>query len=278
MLPGRYLSDELSAQHLVELLQVPSWEVLPHRFERKGQSLWLVDLCLFALLSQPPDLVSASRHNPFEIISPFIRAAFSIWLEEIRITHVRRRDIALLDEHVQDAETSLECLREMQMTVEALFGASTVQGVIVHPLIRDVAFVIERFEHFYQAWTNKLSHEASMASLEESRLGIQQNKDVKRLTELALVFIPLSLVTSTFGMNVDVLSGKGAKWWTVIIGVVIIYSLVALMISTFGTEDRKRRKKEGETALRRFKFALLPYLASSWSSWKNTMRSSMMRK
>lgn len=81
----------------------------------------------------------------------------------------------------------------------------------------------------------QIGYEASVASLEESKLGIElskagltQNQSVKRLTQLAFIFIPLSFLTSVFGMNIDVLAGDGARWWTVIIGGVIVYILVGL--------------------------------------------------
>jgi hypothetical protein len=49
-------------------------------------------------------------------------------------------------------------------------------------------------------------------SLRESRRSLAQADSIGRVTFLAFVFIPLSLVTSFFGMNIQELTGSGASW------------------------------------------------------------------
>ena len=80
-----------------------------------------------------------------------------------------------------------------------------------------------------------MNYRASLASLAESRAGVkyaeqglQQNNRVKRLTQLAFAFIPLSAVTSIFGMNLDVLDSGSAKVWMVIVATAISYTLILL--------------------------------------------------
>lgn len=41
----------------------------------------------------------------------------------------------------------------------------------------------------------------NIASIAEARRGIQQGKDVFKVTLLAAVYVPLSFATSLFGMN-----------------------------------------------------------------------------
>ncbi|TGO48852.1 hypothetical protein BCON_0228g00100 [Botryotinia convoluta] len=48
-------------------------------------------------------------------------------------------------------------------------------------------------------------------SLQESRKSIQQANSVGRLSVLAFIFLPISLVTSFFGMNIHELTGSGAS-------------------------------------------------------------------
>jgi hypothetical protein len=62
--------------------------------------------------------------------------------------------------------------------------------------------VFDRHNDVSQPLREQLNYNASIASLKESRLGIQQNQSVKRLTQLAFVFILLSFITSVFGMNI----------------------------------------------------------------------------
>lgn len=81
----------------------------------------------------------------------------------------------------------------------------------------------------------KMSYRASMASLRESQMaieqaktGIQQNERVKRLTQLAFIFIPLSFVTSLFGMNVTALGTGSATVWMVVVSIIITYVVITL--------------------------------------------------
>lgn len=80
------------------------------------------------------------------------------------------------------------------------------------------------------------TYRAAMASLDESRMGIEhakrgieQNARVKRLTQLALVFIPLSFSTSLFGMNLEMLGTGTAKAWMVGLAIVSAYVTTSVL-------------------------------------------------
>lgn len=60
------------------------------------------------------------------------------------------------------------------------------------------------------------------ASIEESTKAIEQSRQLKKLTILATVFIPLTFSSSLFGMNVDLLDqGSVRFWWFIILCVPI---------------------------------------------------------
>lgn len=66
--------------------------------------------------------------------------------------------------------------------------------------------------------TTKLSREMlqtnfSLWSIRDSNRSIEEAESLKRLTQLAFIFVPLSFVTSFFGMNVQELSGDEVKLW-----------------------------------------------------------------
>ncbi|EPE26482.1 Magnesium transport protein CorA, transmembrane region [Glarea lozoyensis ATCC 20868] len=54
-------------------------------------------------------------------------------------------------------------------------------------------------------------------SLQESRKSLQQADNIGRISILAFVFVPVSLVTSFFGMNIKEVTGSGAPWRTFLI-------------------------------------------------------------
>jgi hypothetical protein len=129
---------------------------------------------------------------------------------------------------MQQFKHALSLLQDSVESVGAFFNTSS--GTTGLSILRDFELVQKKYELMARTLREELNYDASMASLEESRLGIQQNASVKRLTQLAFVFIPLGFVTSVFGMNIDKLSGNGVKWWTVIVGAAIMYGLVAIPI------------------------------------------------
>ncbi|KAH6678105.1 hypothetical protein B0J14DRAFT_687960 [Halenospora varia] len=65
------------------------------------------------------------------------------------------------------------------------------------------------------------------AALEASKESIKEAQSVRRITLLTFVFIPISLVTSFFGMNVQELTGEGPriKWFLI--------SSISLMVLVF---------------------------------------------
>ena len=65
-----------------------------------------------------------------------------------------------------------------------------------------------------QAIQQKTQLDIGIWSIKESRRSIEEAVAVKKLTQLAFMFIPLSFVTSVFGMNIVEITGTGAKLWT----------------------------------------------------------------
>jgi Mg2+ and Co2+ transporter CorA len=77
-----------------------------------------------------------------------------------------------------------------------------------------------------------LNHTVGLLALKESKESIRQTQIVSRLSQLAFVFIPLTFVTSCFGMNLTVLgSGKGKMWLVCVIAVAL--TVLVLLISLF---------------------------------------------
>jgi hypothetical protein len=66
---------------------------------------------------------------------------------------------------------------------------------------------------------------AANTSLEESRRSVELSESVKHLTQLAFAFVPLTFVTSVFGMNLNWLGSGNAKAWMVIVAIPVAYGL-----------------------------------------------------
>jgi hypothetical protein len=78
-------------------------------------------------------------------------------------------------------------------------------------------------------------------SLQESRRSIQQADSIGRLSFLAFVFFPISLVTSFFGMNIQELTGTGATWEVFFASAASLCSIL-LVLCAWLWRDLKRVK------------------------------------
>lgn len=74
-----------------------------------------------------------------------------------------------------------------------------------------------------------MQSEMSFLSIQASQRSIEEAVSVKRLTQLAFVFIPLSFVTSLFGMNVKEISGDGVRLWVFLVTAISVTFLIFLM-------------------------------------------------
>jgi len=76
-------------------------------------------------------------------------------------------------------------------------------------------------------------------ALQESRKSIQQANTVGRISFMAFVFIPLSLATSFFGMNISEWTGSGVSWRTFVIATVCLCALVLLVCVWLWRKSRR---------------------------------------
>jgi hypothetical protein len=147
---------------------------------------------------------------PYEVVLPLIRSVLRVRLMQAVQLEQRYRTPGVAGELYADFRDvyifgfshELENLRTFYK------GTSKAQ----EGLLKDIDYLIFVYSKLSSEFREHLNYEASIASLKLTRLSTQQSDSVNRITLLAFIFIPLSFVTSVWGMNIDVLGGKGAKW------------------------------------------------------------------
>ena len=100
--------------------------------------------------------------------------------------------------------------------------------------------VLERLQWIQTTCRAWLNTDAAVYSLEESRKSIEQADKINQLNVLAFFFIPLSLLTSIFGMNVTQLGSPGPSIWVFFAAAVPLSAVVALSLWT--SRNRQRVK------------------------------------
>ncbi|KAF7884690.1 uncharacterized protein EAF02_005026 [Botrytis sinoallii] len=84
---------------------------------------------------------------------------------------------------------------------------------------------LQRARELEQYVRDTLQWNVGRLSLIESRKSIQQSNTLGKLSVLAFIFLPISLVTSFFGMNINELTGSGASWKAFFIAAAVLCGL-----------------------------------------------------
>ncbi|KAG5751471.1 hypothetical protein H9Q69_013919 [Fusarium xylarioides] len=105
-------------------------------------------------------------------------------------------------------------------------------------VIKDIRYMQRQLELYSQSFDQIVTVATSMIQILDSRRSIREAINAKRLTYIALVFVPLSWVASLFSMGGDFLPGKGLFWVYFVVGLPLV--AVVLLISVYPFHDTTR--------------------------------------
>ena len=139
---------------------------------------------------------------------------------------------------------------DMRDSLGSLTGFAAPGSSKTASLIVDFDALMRQIGNVRQELRDYLARHVSMKSLEESRIAVLESRksieladSVRRLTQLAFVFIPLNMVTSLFGMNM-VEFGTGTLHIWVFVAVALGLSLVVgLAVFIFSRRAKQKRLK-----------------------------------
>lgn len=72
---------------------------------------------------------------------------------------------------------------------------------LLQPLATDFEYISTNIEEFGRMLESSISVVRSVVQIVEARRSFNEASDIRRLTVLALIFVPLSYVSSLFSMN-----------------------------------------------------------------------------
>ncbi|KAI2618415.1 hypothetical protein GGR54DRAFT_605390 [Hypoxylon sp. NC1633] len=118
-----------------------------------------------------------------------------------------------------------------------------------HNAFDEVLKESETMERFLMATFQLLMSTISVldaeASMQQTQSGLQQARDAQRLTVLASIYLPLSLVTGIFGMNITEINDSKLPWWVSIVTLAtIVACTLAIWWSYIRLERLRGRKNE----------------------------------
>jgi hypothetical protein len=186
-----------------------------------------IKFLLYAWKSMGTETVKRFNEEPVEFMTPLLtlfRQAFAADLQNLRSqyrpiagkTHATESHEMLLALWIQ-ARRDIETFSTTTRAIEAYISKKiTEQNDSFKPseiryAMNDYIRILAQAREDEAYMKDRLSVNVGTLSLIESRNSINQSRSTGRVTFLAFIFLPLSLVTSFFGMNIQELTGNGSS-------------------------------------------------------------------
>ena len=111
--------------------------------------------------------------------------------------------------------------------------------------IKQQANDLERFlMDSFQLLTSSLSVIETQTGAQQTRLSMEQAARTARLTQLAFIYIPLTFVTSVFGMNVKGLSDPLPPIWLCFVTLIVVVAATATIFGGYELTHLLKRRAE----------------------------------
>ncbi|KAI1099430.1 hypothetical protein F4804DRAFT_84630 [Jackrogersella minutella] len=125
--------------------------------------------------------------------------------------------------------------RRRHLFSEAKRTLELVRESLNEPCLKEAKASVEKVQQKINQWIAELegvlSHTTSALNLQEVERAMLQSTRTTQLTILAFVFIPISAVSSGFGMNVDVLQDSPPIWWFFVVSGAV--AILTFLYATF---------------------------------------------
>lgn len=160
------------------------------------------------------------------------------------VLHNHREDLAQLKsaviETIAYVYKTLELHLELHLEPDEKSSTTIFSPVQNLKRIRDDAEQLERF------LMDTFQLLMSSISVHDSQLSIEQARRCAWLTQLALIYVPLSFVTGIFGMNLKEINNSSLSAWVCIVATaVVVYStfVVLAVIKLYGRRKQVPKQK-----------------------------------
>ncbi len=181
--------------------------------------------------------VDAANRKPVEYIYPYARLSamrYSRDLDLLRfqINFERSTYEDWEIEHLQENRTrSRSFISELTASHRSLSRHSDPSSSSWRTLQVDYDEILAQARQFEEDLKDHLTTYVGIMSLKESKKSIQLADSVRRITQLAFIFVPLTFVTSIFGMNLEEFGNGNIKIWVfLVVASAMTVTVFALLI------------------------------------------------
>ncbi|KAF2119910.1 hypothetical protein BDV96DRAFT_313376 [Lophiotrema nucula] len=128
--------------------------------------------------------------------------------------------------HLRYLKHTLDCLKRQDPPAKTMLD--NLVGDFEH-FEREIGSLKANCDQFLEQQVSKLA-------LQDARASMREAKDLKRLSYMAFIFVPLSLTSSFFGMNVKELDAGSTPLWVFIVTSVAILLASIFLVAVTGSE------------------------------------------
>lgn len=167
---------------------------------------------------------------------------------------------SILERHVRQIKECISCVKsrggpDWPRPQESISKEATVAA---QRLLADLEILLECAENLVSSCHQQMSHIFNSTALQQSGTSIEQTRYIGVLTRITILFLPLSFVSSFWGMSASEL-GSGSKplWlWLVTSAPVLVISIVFVYVLSGGLDlaqmlkFRSKGKRSGDLGVK----------------------------
>jgi hypothetical protein len=238
----RAIVEQETYSYLVDVGTLTQWTDPLYRAENPQMAHCLDHFHNFDALQ-----IESANKNPMEYLTPFfelLEAHCHHVTQSLRITHQHNAEYSQTPQstlerdqllftawkdargHIEDFQSIICRIEAYQDNLSYLLNTESHNSKRMEMVFRKQKRLLERARNAEQHIRDTIQLNVGNLSLQESRKSLQQADTIGRVSILAFIFLPLSLVTSFFGMNVQQLTGAGATWQAIAISALALCVLV----------------------------------------------------
>jgi Mg2+ and Co2+ transporter CorA len=156
--------------------------------------------------------------------------------------HDRRQDLSFLSSQVGLAMNWIpKSISDQLIAIREISQEERIYVGIPHEMLSDILKRSEFLERFLIDSFNLL---ISSTTVLEAEIAAEQGIRAQRLTTLAFLYIPISFVTSIFGMNVKEINESTLPIWIVLVVAVITLGFTAALFTVYAWWERNHLRRK----------------------------------
>lgn len=182
---------------------------------------------------------------------PHYEYSMSAFAQQQKNSNTLDNDIKELHLWRRRCQQSLHKLNMLRVPVEHWRAQEKTESERWSHLVQDIDFIISELKQIWQSLEALANIAANLAQLLEAQRSIAEAGNVRHLTYVALLFVPMSFIASLFSMNGDYAPGKPHFWvyWVtavpVLLIVLIMFRKSTAFLDVVGVRSLLTRIREG---------------------------------